>query len=952
MIVLATALVLSFCSCGCAADTAKRKVVIPAELKTAALFDAQSNPRLWQEVQDSFRRGDPQTKAWVERTIRSARAWAARPDAYYEGLFRPESPFGSSTICCLFHPEMSGWVPFKWDPDHPWQLTCPLCEKEERNPTYYPNAQYPDDGHGCRPTDEVWRQTHDQAWSAKYKIPWDHWDKHTHGHIDSFAFFFTGYCQYRIFFEMNWRHGILDALAQGYLFASQLYPEGSSERQEAPLFAHKAKLIMVMMGRAIMGDAYLRQVLDLSEEQYRAGVQGLALEADGQSLPVRDFPGYEVKDNISDHSANDLEHPLGNLAISWWNNALTRFPGSASTWGGVWLMDFAMIQSSFTPQERALKLDGIVSRLLASAPEDQAKLAASGGQVKPGAVDEGMDPYTVELAGNLAGTGAFNALNVGLMLNDPEIARNAVTSVKSYLSSYFTSNGLGYETSPHYTQVALANLDAPLALIDGLHEGFGPGDPFWDPQSKALRPYLDPVLLADTFSSLLSVLPDGRCAPWCDSWVTEEPMLHFMGSIATRAGRVPEQYLPWLDVSRSPEGAFTLKLKANAELPSYVIEGNGVAVMHQGRGADQTFLSVDWSRATGHSHNGPFNLLVYSAGHEMLFDQGYLNNVTPTQAWMNCAEAHNTALVRTANGNDMPCVDWRGAKRFFAVTPDVKAVEVGEDDAVKLHQGLPADQKALYRRTVVLLQPEPAAHALPYVVDIFRLQGGTTHEYYLHSLGNELTFSGVKVAAQADPTTTLYDLAGFTYRESTGAKVIRDLRTGSAPGNLTATWTNAVDYRSNPPESDPKTSTYAHFVGALGTEVIAGTGPGQRYIDARDVQTRTNLMCLRRQAAAYREKPDAFVAAIGFARDAVDPILAIRPLTSAGEGAVGVCVEHRGGADYILSALSTDAPTVFTDALTHRQFTLTEALGVVRYPQGGSRHDVLLQAIKLVVASK
>ncbi|MEN6344936.1 MAG: hypothetical protein ABFE16_06485 [Armatimonadia bacterium] len=942
-------LLCASCLCAYGADGPKRKVNLPPSLQVAALFDAQGNPRLWQEVEESFRRGDAKTRAWVENTLRQARAWAQRPDAYYEGLFRPESPFGSSTICCPYHPQMSGWVPFNWDPDQPWRLTCPLCEQEGRKPAYYPNDLYPDDGHGCRPTDEVWRQTHDEAWSKKYSIPWERWDKHTHGHIDSFAYFFLGYCQWRILFEMNWRHGILDSLCQGYLFASRLYPEGSPEGQDAPLFAHKAKLLMVMMSRSILGDPYLREVLGLSDASMAEAAQALARDSGGTPLPLRSFPGYEKKDNISDHSAGDREHPLGHLAVSWWNNALTIYPGSASQWALAWLESYAKIQDSFTPRERELKLDQMVERLLVSAPEDGQRLGALAQEVKPGVVEEGLDPYNVNLQGNLAGGAAFGALNVGLMLRDPEILRTAVTSVHRYLRSYFTTDGLGYETSPHYTQVALNNLAAPLALIDGLQEGFGPEDAFWSPTDRCLRPYLDPALMAAAFSPLLSILPDGRCAPWCDSWVTEKPSLDFMSRVATRAGKVPEQFLPWLDVSKDEAGAFRLKLKEKAELPSYVLEANGLAVVRSGSGPDATFLSVDWSKATGHSHSGPFNLLVYSVGHEMLYDQGYLNNVTPTQDWMDCAESHNTALVRTANGNLTPCINWRGAKRFFADTPTAKAVEVAEEDKAKLQEGLPADQKALYRRTVVLLSPLGAQPAWPYVVDIFRLQGGTTHEYYLHSLGDTLAFSGLDLSA-AEPATTLYDLSHFSYRTGTGAKAIRDLRSGATDRDFTATWSHLTDWRTIPPEVDLEGATFAHLLGAPGTQVFAGTAPGQRYIGARDVEARVNLLCARRDAEAYRERPDAFVAAIGFSRDGTDPITALHALSSSSTGAVGLCIEHGGGVDYVLSALDPNSTTAFEDTQTHRRFALTGALAVLRYPKGGQRQEVLLKADKVTVA--
>ena len=115
------------------------KVVLPEVLKLAAIEDSSGVLRLWTEVESKFKAGDPEDRNWVSRTLAAADQWAARPDSYYVGLFRPESPFGHGTICCPFHPQMSGWVPFKWDPAPPWRLTCPLCTEEGRKPDYYPN---------------------------------------------------------------------------------------------------------------------------------------------------------------------------------------------------------------------------------------------------------------------------------------------------------------------------------------------------------------------------------------------------------------------------------------------------------------------------------------------------------------------------------------------------------------------------------------------------------------------------------------------------------------------------------------------------------------------------------------------------------------------------------------------------------------------------------------------
>ena len=930
----------------------EHKVRLPKRLHTPGLWTPEGKLTQWSEIERRFQGGDAQTRAWVARTLASADAWAARPDSYYLGLFRPETPFGSSTIACPFHPEMTGWVPFEWDPDQPWRLTCPLCTKEGRKLDYYPNPQYPDDGHGCRPTDAVWSATHDAAWSAKYHLPRDAWDGHTHGNIDGFAFNFLGYAQFRIFFELTKRRQILTTLSEAYLFATKLFPSGRPESRRAGLYAHKAKLNLLTMARAILGDAYLQDALGIDEASYRRTVQALAQGEHGQSLRFTEYPGYGERDTISDHSAADAAHPIETIPVEWWKHALTIYPSpDAGDWAGDWLPAYAMIQPSFTPAEREGKLKELVERLLTVKEGDAARLAAKGRPVKPGVVDLGLHPYEVSLEGNLAGHDALAVLNLGLMLNDHQIVRNVAAAIYRYLRSdqggYFTTDGLGFETSPHYTQVALNNLAAPLETLAGLKEGFGPGDPFWDSRSGSLNPYVDSALEAAAYSALLSMLPNGWCAPWSDSWVTEQPQLDLAEKMANATGRVPARFLPWLDVSKDAAGKLHLRLRESPTLPSYVLGSNGLAVLRTGPGLDQTFVSVDWSRKTGHSHDGPFNLLLYDARQELLFDQGYLNNVSPTMAWMGSAEAHNTALVRAADGSPESCLDWRGGLRFFADTPGVKAVEVAQEEPA----GLPAGQKGLFQRTVTLLETPGKGAEAPgaYVVDIFRLQGGSVHDYYVHSLGETVNLVGADVQPPADASLSLYDASGFTYPTDTGARAITGLSRGRNDGPFVAAWREMKDWRTVPAAVDAQMVLRVHVLAEPGTEVRLGQAPGQRYLDARDVAGHVNVLCLRRRADAYRETPDAFVAVIEARRDGAGAALGVDRLEvlSGDPAAVGVRITRTDGVDYVLSTTRDDVPTVFSDLPARRTLSLVGRLGVIRTQPGRPSARVLLRGTQL-----
>ncbi len=614
-----------------------------------------------------------------------------------------------------------------------------------------------------------------------------------------------------------------------------------------------------------------------------------------------------------------------------------------------------MIQRGFTSQERAARLHEVVERLLTVKEGDALRLEAKGLKTKAGAADLGLKiagPF--KMSGNLAGSMALARLNLAGMLNDKRIVRSTVEALFKYLreeeGGYFTTDGLGYETSPHYTHTAVGNLIAPFDALVGWKEGFGPGDPFWDNGAQALNPYLEPTLGKIAYSTLLSVLPDGRCAPWSDSWVTERPQLGMAEKVANATGRVPERFLPWLDVERGRDGRISLRLKEAMTLPSYVIPANGVAVMRLGEGLDQTFASVDWSRATGHSHDGPFNLLLYGARHEALCDQGYLNKATPTQDWMNSAEAHNTALVRTARGHSRPCVTWRGALRFFADAPSAKAVEVAEENQKKLSDGMPAGQQILFQRTVTLLATA-GTPAGAYVVDIFRLQGGTTHDYYIHALGDRTDFDGVAPQPVADAALSLHEVSKFSYRASSGAKVITNLSTGRTDGAFTATWHTITDWRSMPPTLDTQAVTRVRLLAEPGTEVFLGQATGQRYMDGRDIAQKVNVLCARRNAEAYRDAPDAFVAVIDIRPDRNDAIAGVERLAvAAGDAsAVGVKIMHAGGVDYVLSTTADGEPTRFADAKERRELELTGRLGVVRLAADAEPTLLLMRGSRLAL---
>ena len=102
-------------------------------------------------------------------TLEEADGWAERPDAWYLSTIWDREPRGVFTCACPIHPfRVRYYSTFGWSLEEPWRLYCPCCREEGRAYDYYPNPRYPDEGDGCFPTDEVWREDHDAAWSRAH----------------------------------------------------------------------------------------------------------------------------------------------------------------------------------------------------------------------------------------------------------------------------------------------------------------------------------------------------------------------------------------------------------------------------------------------------------------------------------------------------------------------------------------------------------------------------------------------------------------------------------------------------------------------------------------------------------------------------------------------------------------------------------------------------------------
>ncbi len=177
----------------------------------------------------------------------------------------------------------------------------------------------------------------------------------------------------------------------------------------------------------------------------------------------------------------------------------------------------------------------------------------------------------------------------------------------------------------------------------------------------------------------------------------------------------------------------------------------GHATLGRGQGSGQVQAHLHFSGTMGHEHQDNLNLFLWAKNRELLSETDYYG--VNTRAWAASTAAHNTVVVdeqdqfRRGNApqrqfsdiDRVPGVEdfWfarthlkhgttltDGQLRLFST--DGPGIQVAEADG---HRAYPSDLVDLYRRTLVMVKIDGEDI---YLVDIFRIRGGATHDWMLH----------------------------------------------------------------------------------------------------------------------------------------------------------------------------------------------------------------------------
>ena len=216
-----------------------------------------------------------------------------------------------------------------------------------------------------------------------------------------------------------------------------------------------------------------------------------------------------------------------------------------------------------------------------------------------------------------------------------------------------------------------------------------------------------------------------------------------------------------------------------------ILPGMGHAILGMGENDNQVQAHLHYGGASGHDHRDTLNVIFYAKGKELLSEFGYCR--TTLRGWSSGTPGHNTVVIDETNQGGGVL----GRLGIFDTTgPDAYAVEA---DGTTRYEA----KADLYKRAIVLVR---VGEADSYLFDVFRVQGGSVHDWMQHSNANE------EQAFSSD--------LKLTPREGTLYTHIKELREAAADSPWTMTNTCADG-----------TALKTHVLAPEETQVIVGRCP-------------------------------------------------------------------------------------------------------------------------------
>ena len=241
-----------------------------------------------------------------------------------------------------------------------------------------------------------------------------------------------------------------------------------------------------------------------------------------------------------------------------------------------------------------------------------------------------------------------------------------------------------------------------------------------------------------------------------------------------------------------------------------ILPGYGHAVLGTGTGDDQIQAHLHFSGGYGHAHMDNLNLALFAYGREMLCDMGYTHT-------------RYRYLTVSTIGHNLVVIDRKDQARrksdgdLLMYIPTATGLAVVEASG---ERGYP-DLAQVYRRMLLLVTLDGAA---PYLIDIFHVKGGTTHDWLLHGSADD--DQTIDCTVQLAPREGTLLEPGEKWEEPRGEShrfipygLMKKIHAGRTDGK----WSATFRYKD-----DTDLGCRVHMLGRAGTEVMVCETPSIR----------------------------------------------------------------------------------------------------------------------------
>ena len=341
-------------------------------------------------------------------------------------------------------------------------------------------------------------------------------------------------------------------------------------------------------------------------------------------------------------------------------------------------------------------------------------------------------------------------VRLGRIINKPEMVHDGVNRFSEFLKLGFFADGWWKEGTASYHDQTIGGLKSVASAAHG----------YSDPPEYVTNRFdnLDLTNKMPFYTKALQVsqeaiLPNGRKIPINDTWATRN-----------------------------------VNAKNTDNSVSHLWSSLGNAALGNGKGTEQIVVNLNWSGNYGHSHYDNASLILFAKGEELLSDIGYTHS--KYRGWTLHTASHNTVVIdqkaQDAGSIKNPVT---GHLKFYDdKNENVKVIDVDASPAYAV--------AGTYRRRLIMVH---AAEGRDYVIDRFDVEGGNTHDWFLHGMCEQEGKMETSISIETKEKTLVPDWGGINIPKNQydsdieGKRIhaysyLKNIKSGKTSKPWTATW--------------------------------------------------------------------------------------------------------------------------------------------------------------------